>query len=58
MPWRNEYYHELQKLAVEASPIVWVLELNFPTVVNKKYRDVIVSPLGIYTSFDRAWLER
>jgi peptide/nickel transport system substrate-binding protein len=55
---RNQYYHELQKLAVEASPIVWALELNFPTVMNKKYKDVIVSPLGIYGSFDRAWLER
>ena len=55
---RNAHYHEFQKLAVEASPVVWVHELNFPTVLNKRYRDVIVSPLGIYHSFDRAWLDK
>jgi peptide/nickel transport system substrate-binding protein len=54
---RGEYYHEVQKSAVEASPIVWVFELNFPTIVNKKYHDVIVSPLGIYTNFATAWRE-
>jgi peptide/nickel transport system substrate-binding protein len=55
---RAALYHEVQKAAVEASPIVWVLELNFPTVLNKNYKDVIVSPLGIYSSFDSAWLDK
>lgn len=55
---RNAYYHELQKLAVEASPVVWVQELTFPTVLNKHYKDVIVSPLGIYSSFNQAWLDK
>jgi peptide/nickel transport system substrate-binding protein len=55
---RAALYHEVQKIAVEASPIVWMLELNFPTVLNKSYKDVIVSPLGIYASFDQAWLDK
>lgn len=55
---RGAYYHEVQKIAAEAAPIVWVHELKFPTVLNKRYKDVIVSPLGIYTSYDRAWLDR
>jgi peptide/nickel transport system substrate-binding protein len=42
---------------VDGSPIVWVFELNFPTVVNKRYHDVITSPLGIYTNFASAWRE-
>ena len=54
---RAEYYHEVQKIAVDASPIIWVFELNFPTVVNKRYHDVITSPLGIYTNFASAWRE-
>jgi len=54
---RAEYYHEVQKIVVEGSPIVWVFELNFPTVVNKRYKDVITSPLGIYTNFAGAWRE-
>ena len=54
---RAEYYHEVQKIVVEASPIIWVLELNFPTVVNKRYKDVITSPLGLYTNFAGVWRE-
>jgi len=54
---RAEYYHEVQKIAVEASPIIWVFELNFPTVVNKRYHDVITSPLGLYTNFATVWRE-
>jgi len=55
---RAAYYHEVQKIVVAASPVVWVLELNFPTVINKSFKDVIVSPLGIYSSFDRVWLDK
>ena len=54
---RAEYYHEVQKIVVDGSPIIWVFELNFPTVVNKRYHDVITSPLGIYTNFASAWRE-
>ena len=54
---RAEYYHAVQKIVVDGSPIVWVFELNFPTVVNKRYKDVITSPLGIYTNFATAWRE-
>ena len=53
---RAGYYQEMQKIVVEASPVVWVHELQFPTVYNKKFRDLIVSPLGIFSSFDRAYL--
>jgi peptide/nickel transport system substrate-binding protein len=54
---RAEYYREVQKIAVAASPIIWVFELNFPTVINKRYKDVIASPLGIYANFATAWRE-
>jgi peptide/nickel transport system substrate-binding protein len=55
---RGALYHELQKRAVEASPIAWAVELNFPTVMNKRYKDLIVGPLGIYSSYDGAWMEK
>lgn len=53
---RNALYHEFQKQVVEASPIVWVMELKFTTVYNKKFHDLIISPLGVNTSFDRGWM--
>src|SRR5262245_46724078 len=54
---RAEYYHTMQKVAVEGSPVIWVFELNFPTVVNKRYKNVITSPLGLYTNFADVWRE-
>jgi peptide/nickel transport system substrate-binding protein len=55
---RATYYAEVQKLTAEAAPIVWLHELTFPTIINKRYKDVIVSPVGIFTSYNRAWLDR
>ena len=55
---RAALYHELQKQIVEASPIVYVLELDFVTVFNKKLQGWLVSPLGLYASFDQAWLAK
>jgi len=55
---RAAFYQELQKRIVEASPLVWVLELDFTTVYNKKVNDWLVSPLGLYSSFDQAWLAK
>jgi len=52
---RNAIYHELEKKLVEAAPLVWVHELQFVTVYNTRFKDLIVSPLGIYASFSQAY---
>ena len=54
---RNALYHEFQKIVVEASQIVWVMELEFTTVYNRKLQNAVVSPLGVNTSFDGAWMK-
>lgn len=51
---RNALYHEFQKKIVEAAPLVWVHEILFATVSSRKYQDLIVSPLGLYSSFGAA----
>jgi peptide/nickel transport system substrate-binding protein len=55
---RAAFYHDFQKKVVEASPLIWVMELDFTTVYNKKVHDWLVSPLGLYSSFDQAWLAK
>jgi len=55
---RAAFYHEMQKKVVEASPIVFVMELDFTTVHNKRLQGWLVSPLGLYSSFDQAWLAK
>lgn len=52
---RNAFYADFQKQVVDASPLVFVLELRFATVYNKQFKDLIVSPLGIYSSFSQAY---
>ena len=55
---RAALYQEFQKLVVEAAPLVWVHELQFVTVHQKQLKDLIVSPLGLYASFDRAYFDK
>ena len=55
---RAAFYKEFQQLVVEATPVVWTHEVQFTTVLNRSYKDVIVSPLGVYGSFDRAYLAK
>jgi hypothetical protein len=35
-----------------------VHELQFVTVYNKGFKDLIVSPLGLYAPFDRVWQDK
>jgi peptide/nickel transport system substrate-binding protein len=54
---RGAQYAEALKIVAEEIPIIWIHEMNFPTVVNNMFADVIVSALGVYSSFDRAHLK-
>jgi peptide/nickel transport system substrate-binding protein len=55
---RNALYHDLQKKLGDAAPLVWVHELKFATVYNNQFKNLIVSPLGLYASFDQAYLDK
>jgi peptide/nickel transport system substrate-binding protein len=55
---RAALYHQFQKDVVEAAPLVFVMELDFVTVYNKKLQGWLVSPLGLYAAFDQAWLAK
>jgi len=55
---RAALYKEFQQIVVEAVPVFWVHELQFATVYNKQFKDLIVSPLGIFASFDRAYIDK
>ena len=54
---RSAHYDNALKIVAEEIPIIWIHEMNFPTVVNNKFADVIVSALGVYANFDRAYLK-
>lgn len=52
---RGKHYTELVKRVTDASPVVYVLELRYPSVINKQFKNVIDSPLGIYGNFATAY---
>lgn len=54
---RGRQYGDLVKRVSEASPVVYVLELRYPAVINKQFKRVIDSPLGIYGNFATAHRE-
>jgi peptide/nickel transport system substrate-binding protein len=55
---RAALYHEFQKKVVEAAPNVWVHELKFSTVHPKNLKDIVVSPLGVFSNFDQAYFAK
>jgi len=50
-------YHTAQKIIVEDSPDVWIAEVIWVSVFNRKLHDHTTGPLGTYQAFERAWLE-
>lgn len=48
---RQRAFSEVQKILVEEVPQIWLTELSFPTVHDKKVRNVITTGLGVSKSF-------
>lgn len=55
---RKEIYHELQRVAAEEAPIIWLVNVNYPTVVNKKVHDAVSDAQGLHGSLANAWIEK
>jgi peptide/nickel transport system substrate-binding protein len=55
---RADMYKSAQKTLVEDSPLIWLNEVQFVTVSNRKLHDHTMGPWGINQAFDRAWLEK
>lgn len=55
---RAEMYKEAQRILVEDAPAIWLNELEYVTVTNRKLHDHTTGPLGLNQAFERAWLER
>ncbi len=54
---RAEIYSEFQKTIVEQAPIVFMKEMEFVTVYNNKFKNVIDGPLGVYDNYANMYLE-
>ena len=53
---RARAFSEVQKILVEDVPQIWLTELSFPTVHDKKVSNVITTGLGVSKSFDDVFI--
>jgi peptide/nickel transport system substrate-binding protein len=55
---RQAAYTEMQKILVEDSPIAWLVEMDFPTIHDKRVKGLVTTGIGIHESFDSVYFER
>jgi peptide/nickel transport system substrate-binding protein len=54
---RARAYSEVQRVLCDEVPVAWILEMAWPTFVNRKFHDVITSGLGPNETYDKVWME-
>jgi peptide/nickel transport system substrate-binding protein len=57
-PERADYYNKVQKVLTEDVPVLWLLELKFPTFTSKHVKNVITSGTGANDGFDTVFIEQ
>ncbi|MDE2515008.1 MAG: ABC transporter substrate-binding protein [Rhodospirillales bacterium] len=53
---RRKDFYAVQKLLIEQVPVVWLIELTFPTIHKKTLHDVITLGTGVQGCFDDVFL--
>jgi peptide/nickel transport system substrate-binding protein len=53
---RQQAFTELQKILCDEVPQIWLMELSWPTIHEKRLHDVITTGLGPCGSFDDVFL--
>lgn len=55
---RGDLYKAAQKTLVEDSPLIWLVDVQYVSIYNRKLHDHTTGPLGTYQAFEQAWLEK
>ncbi len=53
---RSAMYKKAQQVLVEDSPLIWLIDVQYVSVFNRKLRDHTTGPLGTQQAFERAWM--
>jgi peptide/nickel transport system substrate-binding protein len=55
-PARQAAFTDVQKILCEEVPQIWLMEMAFPTIHDRRLRNVVTTGLGVHTSFDDVFL--
>ncbi len=50
---RQELYSQVQRVLCEDVPQGWLLELKFPTTINRSFRNVVTTAVGVAETFEQ-----
>jgi len=54
---RNEDFHKLQRILVEDSPLIWIMDMDLVAVQRDRVQDLITSPFGIRGGLYDTWVK-
>lgn len=55
---RQAELSEVQKILVDDVPVIWLLEMEFPTFVNKRVHNAVTTAIGTTENFADVWVEK
>lgn len=54
---RAALYRKVQQVLAEDSPMVWLIDVQYVSVFNRRLKDHTTGPLGTQQAFERAWMD-
>lgn len=55
---RQDLYSKVQKILVEDVPVAWLMEMQFPTLKDKRLKGAITTAIGVNETYADAWLTK
>ncbi|MBN9489780.1 MAG: hypothetical protein J0H44_21290 [Alphaproteobacteria bacterium] len=52
---RQALYDQVQKLLVDEVPVLWLLEMEFPTVFRCSVKDLVTTAIGVNDAGKNVW---
>jgi peptide/nickel transport system substrate-binding protein len=47
----------VQRILAEDCPLIWLVDVQYVSIYNKRLHDHTTGPLGTQQAFERAWME-
>lgn len=55
---RQAMFSEMQQIVADELPVIWLLEMEFPTFVNKRVHNAVTTAIGTNENFADVWVEK
>lgn len=55
---RQEQYSEVQRILSDELPVVWLLEMEFPTFLDKRVKNANKTAIGVNDTYEDVWLAK